>query len=103
MSSPSGFSGSVADTYHALLGPMLFEPYARDIGERLKMREGERILEIASGTGVVTEEILRRMPAKGTLVASDHSEGMLNVGRARIEADPLLTLQLADACAVRFA
>ena len=49
MSAPSAFVGSIPETYHRLLGPLLFEAYARDIVRRAAPRAGERVLELAAG------------------------------------------------------
>ena len=47
------FTGSIAKLYEAYLVPLIFEPYAADLGNRLASRSPGRVLEIAAGTGVV--------------------------------------------------
>ena len=46
----AAFVGSIPDLYERYLGPMLFEPYARDTARRFEGFEGD-LLETAAGTG----------------------------------------------------
>ena len=102
MSFPAAFSGSVPKTYHTFLGPMIFEDYAKDMARRLAVKPGERVLELACGTGIVTQEILRTLPAGASLVATDLNEAMIAVARPTLGADPRVALSVADACALPF-
>ncbi len=102
MSGTSAFVGSIPQTYHTCLGPLLFETYARDLVARLQPQPGSRILELACGTGVVTREFARSMPADASLTATDLNETMLNVARPFVGADPRVTFRQADACSLPF-
>ena len=42
------FSGSVPANYDRYLGPMFFQPYAEDLGERLQVRPDGSVLELAA-------------------------------------------------------
>jgi SAM-dependent methyltransferase len=96
MSSHASFSGSVPGKYDRLLGPVLFEPYARDLVARLERRDGVRVLEVACGTGIVTRRLREELPESSTLVATDLNEPMLDEARRNV---PLagVTWQQADA------
>ena len=96
------FAGSTPQHYHEGLGPMFFEPYARDTASRLQLPPGARVLEIAAGTGIVTRQLLGRLPVDGQLVATDIGEPMLAVLQTNVPADPRLSTQVADACALTF-
>ena len=48
------FAGSIPEIYDRLLVPLLFESYAGDLARRLIPQAPRRVLEIATGTGVVT-------------------------------------------------
>lgn len=96
------FSGAVPRTYQALLVPMLFEPYARDMGGRLGVRGKSRLLELACGTGVVTRVVLGWMAPDSALVATDVSPGMLEVAREAGPADPRVEWRVVDACELPF-
>ena len=57
------FSGSIPSIYDSYLGPLIFEPYARDLANRLSALHPERVLETAAGTGIVTRTLLRSLSA----------------------------------------
>jgi ubiquinone/menaquinone biosynthesis C-methylase UbiE len=73
----------VADSYDDLWSPNVAEPNAR-LTEALGIQRGERIADLACGTGVYTLEMAREA-APGEVVAVDYSEGMLAAARARAE------------------
>jgi len=96
MSSHASFSGSVPENYNRLLGPVLFEPYARDLVARLDRRDGVRVLEVACGTGIVTRRLREELPPAARLVATDLNEPMLDEARRNVPLDGI-TWQQADA------
>jgi len=102
MSEAPTFGGSTPQNYHEGLGPMFFEPYARDIAARLTLPRGARVLEIAAGTGIVTRQLLARLPDDGTLLATDAGEPMLAQGQGSVAPDSRLDWMVADACALPF-
>ena len=95
------FAGSIPTLYHDHLGPLLFEPYARDIASRAAALRPGRILETAAGTGIVTEALLRDVPG-AEIVATDLNQAMLDVAAARI-GSPRIAFRQADAQALPFA
>jgi ubiquinone/menaquinone biosynthesis C-methylase UbiE len=94
------FSGSIPALYHEHLGPLLFEPYAEDLAERLAALAPGRILETAAGTGIVTEAIARRLP-EADLVATDLNQAMLDVAAPRIGSSRV-SFRQADAQSLPF-
>jgi len=100
----SVFTGSIPALYETLLVPLIFEPFAIDIVERLAARPPARILEVAAGTGVVTRRMASVLPESTAIVATDLNQPMLDraiaVGTARAvqwrQADAL-QLPFADA------
>ena len=54
----AAFVGNVPLNYDRYLGPLLFHAYADEVAARLPVRPGLRVLEVASGTGIVTERLL---------------------------------------------
>ncbi len=91
MSTPIRFEyhrpGIGVTVYDELLVPLIFEPYAADLVERL-LRVGARsVLEVAAGTGVVTRVMAERLDPSTTIVGSDLNQPMLDhaarVGTAR--------------------
>ena len=53
MTTDTVFSGSIPSLYDKYLGPLIFEPYAQDLANRLSALNAERVLETAAGTGIV--------------------------------------------------
>ncbi len=54
---------------------------------------GERLLDVATGTGMVAAELVRRSGCE--VVALDQSEAMLTAARARLAADPQLATRIS--------
>lgn len=73
------FSGSVPQIYEKYLVPLIFEPYAADLADRLASRSLARVLEIAAGTGVVTRRLARVLPERVSIIATDLNQPMLDV------------------------
>jgi ubiquinone/menaquinone biosynthesis C-methylase UbiE len=96
------FVGSIPELYDRHLGPVLFEPYAQDLAQRLPV-VARRVLEVAAGTGRVTRHVLARLPAGGELVATDLNEPVIAEAQRRLGSDPRVTWQVADAQALPFA
>lgn len=104
MSTPAAaFVGSVPENYHRYLGPMLFEPYARDLAARLRVAPDARLLEIACGTGIVTRAVAAALPAGATLVATDLNQAMVDVARSHLGSNRAVSWGTADAQALPFA
>jgi ubiquinone/menaquinone biosynthesis C-methylase UbiE len=62
--------------------PAIGAPVARDLIEVAALRPGERVLDVACGTGVVTRLAAERVGREGTIAGSDISRDMLAVARA---------------------
>jgi SAM-dependent methyltransferase len=99
MSTIARFVGPIPALYDRHLGPVLFEPYARDLAARVPAGARD-ILEIAAGTGRLTRHLLAGLPAGGALIATDLNEPMLAEAQLRVPADPRLRWQAADAQAL---
>jgi ubiquinone/menaquinone biosynthesis C-methylase UbiE len=56
--------------YDRYMGPLLFEPYAKYVAERVASLRPDRILETAAGTGIVTRAVSAAAP-EATIVATD--------------------------------
>jgi SAM-dependent methyltransferase len=76
------FTGSIPKLYETHLVPMIFEPYAADLANRLVSRSLTRVLEIAAGTGVVTRALASVLPESVAIVATDLNQPMLNQAAA---------------------
>ena len=97
------FAGSIPEIYDRLLVPLIFEPYARDLAERLAGLDPQSILETAAGTGVLTRAIASRAPARARIVATDLNQPMLDRAAARQADDGRIVWRQADALVLPFA
>lgn len=71
-----------ADRYQAVLVPVIFEPWARELIRRADPQPGDHILDLACGTGVVARELAKRLHGSLNIAAADHSAEMLGVARS---------------------
>jgi len=76
------FTGSIPELYETHLVPLLFEPYAADLANRVASRALACVLEIAAGTGVVTRGLVSALPEEVAIVATDLSQAMLDKAEA---------------------
>ena len=102
MSGNASFVGSIPHYYDRHLGPVIFDPYARDLAARLEHRSGMRVLEVACGSGVLTRRLLELLPADARLVATDLNGAMIAHARTVVPADARLEWREADAQALPF-
>lgn len=96
------FAGSIPELYDRLLVPLIFEPYALDLAERLAKAAPRDILEIAAGTGALTRTIASTLPVETRIVATDLNRPMLDYAAARQPRDGRITWQKADGSMLPF-
>jgi ubiquinone/menaquinone biosynthesis C-methylase UbiE len=70
------FNHSTPELYDRYMGPLLFEPYAKLVAERAAILQPARVLETATGTGIVTRAVSAALP-HAEIVATDLNPGML--------------------------
>ena len=95
------FAGSIPKFYDTYLVPLLFEPYATDLVNRLASRSLSRVLEVAAGTGVVTRALASVLPERVSIVATDLNQPMLDQASALGTTRPVEWRQ-ADAMQLPF-
>ena len=72
-----------ATGYEKFFVPALFEEWAARVAETAHVRPGDRVLDVACGTGVLAREIKRRAGPSGSVVGLDVNPGMLTVAAQR--------------------
>ena len=77
------FVGSIPETYERVLGPFLFEYYARDLAARLEAPTGGRVLETACGTGISTASARAALDESVLITATDLSPPMLDLAHTK--------------------
>jgi ubiquinone/menaquinone biosynthesis C-methylase UbiE len=68
-----------AELYERMLVAPLFRPFVDDLLERVRLAPGDRLLDLACGTGVVARAARERLGAAVTIVGVDASPQMLAV------------------------
>ena len=96
------FTGATPRLYETHLVPLIFEPYATDLAERLASRSVTSVLEIAAGTGVVTRRLAAVLREDVSIVATDLNQLMLDEA-AEIGTARAVEWQQADAMRLPFA
>ena len=83
---PIIFDGSIAKNYDHYIVPFLFEPYATDLVSRVENVPGVNLLELACGTGIVTQHLVSHLSGSAELTATDINAEMLAVAQEKITA-----------------
>ncbi len=78
-----------AETYESYMVPALFAPWASYLVGSAKPQPGERVLDVACGTGIVARCVAQRLGAQGKVVGLDLNPHMLTVARAAAEREGL--------------
>ena len=97
------FQGAIPENYDRYLGPVIFEPFARDMARRLVDRKIESLLEIACGTGIVTRHLRNTVPRSTKITATDLNPDMFEFAKPKLKDGEQLHWQQADASALPFA
>jgi ubiquinone/menaquinone biosynthesis C-methylase UbiE len=84
------------------LGPVFFEPFAKDITARLSGERPAKVLEIACGTGILTRRLRDSLAPAVQLVATDLNPGMFAFAQEKFSANQDIKWQQADAVALPF-
>lgn len=68
-----------ASAYEALFVPALFGRWALIVADAARIQPGQRVLDVACGTGVLAREVATRVGSRGAVTGLDPSPGMLAV------------------------
>jgi ubiquinone/menaquinone biosynthesis C-methylase UbiE len=70
-------------TYHEYLGPAMFVPMSQLTLAAAKVQPGERVLDVACGTGIVTAQLPSLVGAHGKVVGLDINPAMLAIAASQ--------------------
>jgi SAM-dependent methyltransferase len=90
---------SMPEIYDRCLGQPIFAPHAAHVAQLAAAEQPRDVLELAAGTGLVTAELVRALPA-ANIVATDLNPAMVSWAAHRV---PGPTWRTADAMALEFA
>src|SRR5262245_12725853 len=76
-------SGRAAEIYEEFFLPALFAEWSGRLIGAAKIRVGERVLDVACGTGVLGRAVADRVGDDGEVVGLDVNDGMLAVARRK--------------------
>jgi ubiquinone/menaquinone biosynthesis C-methylase UbiE len=86
LNKPQEFSfgdDSVASAYDRVLVPILFEPWAARLVEEYQPWDGRRVLDLATGTGIVAQRLSEQVGLSGKVFAADINGQMLALAAKR--------------------
>jgi ubiquinone/menaquinone biosynthesis C-methylase UbiE len=75
---------SAAEVYEEFFVPALFQEWAPRVADAASLRPGQRVLDVACGTGVLARAAAERVGAAGAVTGLDVNEGMLSVARRSV-------------------
>lgn len=70
-----------AEVYEAEFVPALFGPFAETMVDAAAIRPGQRVLDVACGTGALTRAVAARVGGAGAVIGVDANPEMLAVAR----------------------
>lgn len=77
---------SAPEAYQRYLVPAIFESWTERLLDRVDLQTGDRVLDVACGTGIVARHAVSRVGEPGSVVGLDVNEGMLAVAK-RVSTD----------------
>jgi ubiquinone/menaquinone biosynthesis C-methylase UbiE len=83
--------GDAAERYERWVVPFVVGPWVPGLLDLAELREGERVLDIATGTGVVARLAARQVTPGGSVTGLDLNEGMLKAAQ-RLPLPPDLAI-----------
>ena len=98
------FEQSSPEAYEELFVPVIFAPWAERLIDRATIHDGDHVLDIACGTGIVARLAASFVGETGSVVGIDSDEGMLAVAtESAAHAQRTIEWQEADASDLSFA
>ncbi len=96
-------SGNAAGIYQEQKVPAIFRPLALASLDVLSIRDDDKVLDVACGTGVVGREVMKRLGSDGSVSGIDLNDGMIDVARELTQSDASrFEWQMADVTAMPF-
>lgn len=91
------YSGTAAELYQSFFVPTVASPVSGELLRTADLRTGERVLDVACGTGIITRAAAEQVGQTGTVTAVDLAPDMLEVAKATPAAGAPIQWHQADA------
>ena len=95
-------TGDLAENYERYFVPAIFRPWASDLLDLAAPRLGERVLDVACGTGIVSRLAAECVGAAGTVVGLDINPAMLDVASSESTTGAVIDWRQASVDAIPF-
>lgn len=90
-------AAEAAQLYERDIVPSLTRPQAELFLEQVAFKAGERVVDVACGTGIVTRVAVQRVPTLQRMLGIDVNPAMLHIARATTPATPVtIAWQVGD-------
>ncbi|HEX9834881.1 MAG TPA: methyltransferase domain-containing protein [Mycobacterium sp.] len=93
------FTGTAAENYQRDFVPAIATPVSQLLLRAAGLRPGERVLDVACGTGLISRLAAERVGAAGSVIGIDISADMIDVAKA-VPAPHTIDWRIADAVAL---
>ncbi len=93
----AAYGSKPPENYERYFVPAIGEPLARDLIRTAALRPGDRVLDVACGTGIVARLAAQQVGSRGTVAGLDVNPGMLAVARSVTPAELPITWYEAGA------
>ena len=76
-------TGNAAEIYEEFFVPALFSEWSARVVEAARLSPGQKVLDVACGTGVLARRAFERVQPGGAVTGLDRNDGMLAVARRK--------------------
>ncbi len=94
------YSGSAAQLYESFFVPAIAEPVSTELLRTADLQPGERVVDVACGTGVITRSAAEAVGPTGSVTGIDVAPDMLEVARAAAADEAAIDWHEADAASL---
>ena len=91
------YAASAAENYERHFVPVIGAPFARRLLAAARLVPGERVLDVACGTGIVTRLAAEAVGPSGSVAGLDVNPGMLEVARTAAPAEAAIEWHVSSA------
>jgi ubiquinone/menaquinone biosynthesis C-methylase UbiE len=95
------YSGTAAENYERYFVPAIARPVAADLLRAANLQPGERVLDVACGTGIIARLAAEQVGPTGVVSGVDVAADMIEVARATAApSEPVIKWSQGDAAAL---